>query len=99
VMLECPGYFIDWTNLAGPALFYVLEMAAPQQDVQLVELTSVDKHTTRFSLAEAQAPENFLAYEWEGQWLPASHGFPLRAVLPGRIGGDWTKWLTKITLS
>jgi DMSO/TMAO reductase YedYZ molybdopterin-dependent catalytic subunit len=99
VRLECPGFFIDWTNLAGVPLFYLLEMAVPQKDVQLVDLASIDKHSSRFSLAEAQAPENFLAYEWEGQWLPPSHGFPLRAVLPGRIGGEWTKWLTTITLS
>ena len=44
-------------------------------------LTSVNGYSHHFSLAEAQAEQNFLAYDWgsRGEPLPASHGFPLRA--------------------
>ncbi len=62
-------------------------------------LRSVDGHVITLGSKEAQAPENFLAYEWEGETLPPSHGFPLRAVLPGIAGGDWLKWLSEIELS
>jgi DMSO/TMAO reductase YedYZ molybdopterin-dependent catalytic subunit len=41
-------------------------------------------------------PQTFLAYEMNGQELPNSHGFPLRAVIPGYYGMKQPKWLTEI---
>lgn len=40
-----------------------------------------------------------LAYEMNGEPLPASHGYPIRVVVPGHVGVRNVKWLTKITLS
>jgi sulfite oxidase len=37
-----------------------------------------------------------LAYEMNGETLPAKHGFPLRAVVPGWASDSWIKWLTSI---
>ena len=64
VRLECPGYFVDWATLAGPTLASVIALAGPRPGVATVTLTSVNGYSTHFSLAEAQAEENFLAYEW-----------------------------------
>ena len=101
VRLECPGYFVDWATLAGPTLVSVIALAGPRREVARVTLTSVNGYSTQFSLAEAQAEENFLAYEWGkgGEPLPASHGFPLRAALPSKPGSAWVKWLEEIQLS
>jgi sulfite oxidase len=40
--------------------------------------------------------DTILAYELNGQPLPASHGFPLRLVAPGWAGDSWAKWLTSV---
>jgi DMSO/TMAO reductase YedYZ molybdopterin-dependent catalytic subunit len=50
-------------------------------------------------LDEIQAADNFLAYQWEDQPLPASHGFPLRSVMPARAGSNWVKWVRQLELS
>jgi DMSO/TMAO reductase YedYZ molybdopterin-dependent catalytic subunit len=97
--LECPGFFVDHTNLAGAALAAVIAAASPQRDATYVKLVSVEGYSQSFTLDEALAPENFLAYEWEGQPLPPSHGFPLRAAMPGRPGSSWVKWVVGIEIS
>lgn len=40
-----------------------------------------------------------LAYDMNGEPLTASHGYPLRAVVPGTVGVRNVKWLTGIQLS
>lgn len=40
-----------------------------------------------------------LAYKMNGEWLSPDHGFPLRVIVPGCIGGRSVKWLTKIDVS
>ena len=40
-----------------------------------------------------------LAYEMNGEPLPASHGFPLRAVVPGWYGMASVKWLRRIIVT
>jgi Oxidoreductase molybdopterin binding domain len=99
VRLECPGFFVDTTTLAGPTLASVIALAGPRPEVARVTLTSVNGYSTQFSLAEAQAEENFLAYQWREEPLPPSHGFPLRAALPSKPGSAWVKWLEEIQLS
>jgi DMSO/TMAO reductase YedYZ molybdopterin-dependent catalytic subunit len=49
-------------------------------------------------LEKAMDPATLLAYEMNGDPLPAEHGFPLRAVVPGWYGMDSVKWLTRIEL-
>ena len=45
---------------------------------------------------KAMEPATLLAYEMNGAPLPAEHGFPLRALVPGWYGMDSVKWLTRI---
>lgn len=51
------------------------------------------------SLPLAKADEVVLAFEMNGEPLTASHGFPLRAVVPGWYGMASVKWLTEIILT
>jgi DMSO/TMAO reductase YedYZ molybdopterin-dependent catalytic subunit len=40
-----------------------------------------------------------IAYELNGNPLPAEHGFPVRLVVPGFYGTNSVKWLTRMTLA
>lgn len=49
-------------------------------------------------LEKAMSPETLLAFEMNGEPLPAAHGFPLRAIVPGWIGSANVKWLARVTV-
>mmetsp|Transcript_41391 Transcript_41391/g.100458 ORF Transcript_41391/g.100458 Transcript_41391/m.100458 type:complete len:814 (-) Transcript_41391:553-2994(-) len=40
-----------------------------------------------------------LAYEQNGERLTPDHGYPLRLIIPGYIGGRMIKWLSEITVT
>ena len=39
-----------------------------------------------------------LAYEQNGERLTPDHGYPLRLIIPGYIGGRMIKWLNEISV-
>jgi sulfite oxidase len=47
-------------------------------------------------VAKAMHPDTLLAYEMNGGPIPASHGHPLRLIVPGWAGDSWVKWVTDI---
>ncbi|HUJ67963.1 MAG TPA: molybdopterin-dependent oxidoreductase [Syntrophorhabdales bacterium] len=94
--LVCPGFFTDVATWAGTPLKHIVDLAGPQKGATEIRLTGADGYSVSRSLADATAPANFLAYEWEGKALPRLHGFPVRAVFPGLEGNQWVKWVVKI---
>jgi DMSO/TMAO reductase YedYZ molybdopterin-dependent catalytic subunit len=50
-------------------------------------------------LGKALKPEVLLAYQMNGDPLPAAHGFPLRAVVGGWYGMASVKWLRRIMVT
>jgi DMSO/TMAO reductase YedYZ molybdopterin-dependent catalytic subunit len=44
------------------------------------------------------ATDAMLAYAVNGQPIPATHGGPVRLVVPGWGGINWVKWLTRMTM-
>ena len=94
--LVCPGYFKDTATWSGVPIREVLGLAGVQPGAKSLRLVSADGYRTTVSLEDAQQPENFLAYELEGEPLPVLHGFPLRAVFPNKYGSYWVKWLVGI---
>jgi DMSO/TMAO reductase YedYZ molybdopterin-dependent catalytic subunit len=47
-------------------------------------------------IKKALDANTLLAYDMNGETLPAKHGFPLRVIVPGWAGDSWTKWVTSI---
>jgi DMSO/TMAO reductase YedYZ molybdopterin-dependent catalytic subunit len=58
----------------------------------------VDAFLKDLPMARAEG-DVLIAYEMNGNALPAEHGFPARLVVPGFYGTNSVKWLTRITLS
>jgi DMSO/TMAO reductase YedYZ molybdopterin-dependent catalytic subunit len=50
-------------------------------------------------LNKARSPEVLLVYQMNGVDLPAAHGFPLRAVVPGWYGEASIKWLKRLIVT
>ncbi|MEX0642549.1 MAG: molybdopterin-dependent oxidoreductase [Pirellulales bacterium] len=98
---------------SGVSLADVLRLAGVKEGAKHVWFESVDRvekdgHAFAFGasipLEKALGDPRsglgpLLATEMNGQSLEPSHGFPLRAVVPGFIGARSVKWLGKIVVS
>ncbi len=99
----------EWTGVPLAAL---LERAGVREGAVEVVLEGADQGTVNdeprspgpiqfarsLPLAKARRPEVLLAHRMNGRDLPAAHGFPLRAIVPGWYGMASVKWLTRITV-
>ena len=100
----------EWT---GVPLATVLDRAGVKNGAVEVILQGADKgqlteepktpgeiHFARsLPLEKARQAEVLLAYQMNGEDLPAEHGFPLRAIVPGWYGMASVKWLTSIEVT
>jgi DMSO/TMAO reductase YedYZ molybdopterin-dependent catalytic subunit len=96
VEMICPGLFVDHAGWAGTPLSEILDLAGIQQGASEVNLIAADGYSSTVDLSSEVLGRGFLAYELEGKPLPVLHGFPVRAVFPGRDGNTWTKWIVGI---
>jgi len=97
-LLNCPGFFTDQATWSGASLEAILEMAGVQPDAERIKMKSADGYSISLKLETALGTESFLAYELMGETLPVLHGFPVRAVIPGKDGNLWIKWLVEISV-
>jgi len=77
-------------------------LASPlRAGVQHVQFEGEDgtKASIPASKACSEYGDVLLAYEMNGEPLPADHGFPLRAVVPGHVGVRNIKWLRRVVAS
>jgi DMSO/TMAO reductase YedYZ molybdopterin-dependent catalytic subunit len=93
----------EWT---GTPLRDVLEEAGLLDEAVEVLFTGHDRgvdqgveqdYQRSLTVEEAMGGDVLLAYEMNGQPLPASHGFPLRLIVPEWYGMTSVKWLRSIT--
>ena len=70
-------------------------------DVAHVQFEGVDgtKASVPVEKALSMAGDTLLAYEMNGEELPADHGYPLRVVVPGHVGVRNIKWVNRIVAS
>lgn len=95
-VLDCTSGWYSIQDWQGIPLFELLEMAGIGEPDAGVRLVSVTGYHHAYPLAEARTI--LLATHVTGEVLEPRHGFPLRAVVPGRRGWFWVKWLAKIEL-
>ncbi|KAG0094032.1 hypothetical protein BGZ93_009399 [Podila epicladia] len=77
-----------------------------QKDAKFVCFDGSDElpkgtYGTSLSVERAMNPMNdvLIAYEMNGDRLTPDHGFPVRLIVPGVIGGRMIKYLSKITVT
>lgn len=88
-----------WTETAlwkGPRLAELLEMARVTEDADNVVFHSPGGYSTSLTLADIEETDPLLAYGSNGEMLPHEQGFPIRLVVPDRLGYKWIKWVTSI---
>ncbi|WP_273844031.1 sulfite oxidase [Rubrobacter calidifluminis] len=85
----------------GVALREVLERAGLRSGACEVMLEGLDAVRMRrpIPIGKALEEDTILAYAMNGDPLPADHGFPLRAVVPGWAAVASVKWLGRIFVS
>jgi DMSO/TMAO reductase YedYZ molybdopterin-dependent catalytic subunit len=100
VLLICPGVFAYHARWKGISVARLLEKAGVDSDVTDVRFSGPNRgyeKTARFPIEDIFADKVFLAYGVNGSVLPQKHGFPLRVVAQDYYGGDWVKYVYKIT--
>jgi DMSO/TMAO reductase YedYZ molybdopterin-dependent catalytic subunit len=100
VLLICPGFFAYHARWEGVSAAKLLEMAGAGPDVTHVSFSGPSgryEKSEKFPLEDILSNKVFLAYRVNGQALPQKHGFPLRLVAEGYYGGDWVKYVDKVT--
>ncbi|HJP31897.1 MAG TPA: molybdopterin-dependent oxidoreductase [Candidatus Latescibacteria bacterium] len=92
------GPLVGNAEWGGTTLSHVLDMAGIRSEATRVKLHSFDGYSTSIPLERALRDEVILAWEMNGEPLPARHGFPLRLINPGHYGQKMPKWITRIEL-
>src|SRR5262245_2148269 len=94
---------VGTARFAGARLADVLKQAGAKTTGKYVALNGADKPVGKMPdfirnvpMEKAQNIDTILAYEMNGEPIPALHGFPLRAIVPGWEGAYSVKWLTHI---
>jgi DMSO/TMAO reductase YedYZ molybdopterin-dependent catalytic subunit len=70
-----------------------------QDGALYVVFYSVDGYSVGIPLSKAMMDDSLLAYSMNGVQLPVSHGYPLRAVIPGLYGMMSAKWIKQIAVA
>ena len=100
VLLICPGVFAYHARWEGISVAKLLEMARINPDATHVSFSGPDgtyEKTERFPIEEILSDKVFLACNVNGSVLPKKHGFPLRVVAEDYYGGDWVKYVYRVT--
>jgi DMSO/TMAO reductase YedYZ molybdopterin-dependent catalytic subunit len=99
--LECisnpvGGKYLGNARWRGTLLKPLLERAALKSNARFAVCHAAEGYTTAIPVDRILWPQNFLAWEMNGEPLPRRHGFPLRIFYPGKYGMKQPKWLTRI---
>jgi len=97
----------EWTGVRLRDVLLASGIESSKENLQHVQFEGLDldvtgqKYGASIEIEKAMDPigDVILAYEMNGEPLPADHGFPLRVVVPGIVGVRNVKWLSKVYVS
>jgi DMSO/TMAO reductase YedYZ molybdopterin-dependent catalytic subunit len=92
------GWGVNAVKWTGVALRTVMERFDMDPAATNIVFHSSDNvaYTDSVTIEEANRDDCLLAYELNGQPLPAEQGLPLRLVLPGDYGYKYVKWVVRV---
>ena len=94
------GPLISTTLWTGVTFRDVLAQAEPAPGARYVYIDSADGYHEEVDLGLVNSdPRIMLVYAWDGEPLPAEHGFPLRIFIPDLYGMKQPKWITGVTVT
>lgn len=96
VELPCVEGWTERGLWKGPRLMTLLERAGVLEGADNVVFSSPGGYTTSLTLQDIKETDPLLAYGANGEMLPKEQGFPVRLVVPDRLGYKWIKWVTGI---
>jgi DMSO/TMAO reductase YedYZ molybdopterin-dependent catalytic subunit len=98
---EVGGNLLSTAEWRGVTLEHLLNLAGGVDTVagKHAVFYGVDGFATSLPLAELLQAGTLLAWQMNGSALPDRHGFPLRALVPGRYGEQSAKWVTWIDIT
>lgn len=99
--LECisnpvGGNLISNARWKGVRLSNLLNEAGVQDGAVDIKLTATDGYTDSIPLKKGMERNVILAYEMNGEPVPAEHGGPVRLLVPNIYGMKNVKWITRI---
>jgi sulfoxide reductase catalytic subunit YedY len=100
VLLVCPGVFAYYARWKGVSVARMLKMAEADPDMTHIIFKGPNgtyEKTESFPIEDIRSDRVFLAYQVNGDVLPEKHGFPLRVVAEGHYGGEWVKYVYKVS--
>ena len=100
VLLICPGFFAYHARWKGISVAKLLETARVDAGVTQIVFSGPQRtyeRTEKFPIEDIRSDKVFLAYNVNDHALPKKHGFPLRVVAEDYYGGEWVKYVFKVT--
>ncbi|HYM52938.1 MAG TPA: sulfite oxidase-like oxidoreductase [Candidatus Dormibacteraeota bacterium] len=92
-----------WSKLdtawEGVPFSHIAEVAQPKPSARFVIFHSEYGFTSNVPLAVAMDAQCVLAWSYAGQPLEPDHGYPLRAIVPGKYFWKSAKWLRGVEFS
>ena len=105
ITLECiangpGGRLISTAIWQGVTLRTLLDKHGGElPNASFVAFYSIDGYVVSQPLDVVLEADALLAWQMNGVALPNRHGFPLRALIPGRYGEENSKWLTRVEIT
>jgi DMSO/TMAO reductase YedYZ molybdopterin-dependent catalytic subunit len=96
VCVEGWAAIVQW---GGVRLQDLLRLAQVRSTAKYVYFKSADGYYESWDLASVVHPQTLLAYQMNGNNLPAANGAPLRLAAPIKLGYKQSKWVTEIVVT
>lgn len=94
--LDCTNGWYTIQDWQGVPVTELLGGMGKRGEVRGIRLVSSTGYNHTYPIEEAS--RILLATHVGGEVLSLNHGFPLRAIVPGRRGWFWVKWITEIVV-